>query len=85
VSDTRIRQLERQRDGTPEAEAAYLRARIRCGSLTRERLELAAYCGDEGARLALACEDPHPCDVPRHHPPSRFPRLMIIHHDPKPG
>jgi len=33
-----------------------------CAGLSlRSRVEMGAYCGDEGARLALSCVDPHPC------------------------
>lgn len=55
MTDQRLRQLAREASAfhTPEAEAALLRARLRAGSLTYERLELAAYCGHHGARAAL--------------------------------
>lgn len=54
MSDQRLRALERKyrESGTVEDEAAYLRERVRVGDLTLERLELAAYCGHEGARRA---------------------------------
>lgn len=53
--DERLRQLERRRKetGTVAAEAAYLLERVRAGELTRERLELAAYCGHGPAVEAL--------------------------------
>lgn len=43
---------------SPEAEAAFLRARLRAGTLSLERLELAAYCGHEGARATLDARIP---------------------------
>ena len=54
VSDQRLRELERKwrETGSVEDEAAYLRERVRVGDLTQERLELAAYCGHEGAGRA---------------------------------
>ena len=58
MSDTRLRELERRwkETGSPDDEAAYLLERVRVGDLTQERLELAAYCGHEGARRAYGCE-----------------------------
>jgi hypothetical protein len=55
VSDARLRELERRwkETNSPDDEAAYLLERVRVGDLTRERLELAAYCGHEGASTAL--------------------------------
>ena len=55
MSDQKLRDLERRwrETGSVEDEAAYLRERVRVGDLTQERLELAAYCGHEGARAAL--------------------------------
>lgn len=55
MSDQRLRELERKwrESGSVEDEAAYLRERVRVGDLTQERLELAAYCGHEGARASL--------------------------------
>lgn len=54
MSDAKLRDLERRwkETGTCEDEAAYSTERVRVGDLTRERLELAAYCGHEGARSA---------------------------------
>ena len=54
MSDQKLRELEcRWREtGSVEDEAAYLRQRVRVGDLTQERLELAAYCGHEGASAA---------------------------------
>lgn len=54
MSDQKLRDLERRwkETGTVEDEAAYLLERVRAGDLSQERLELAAYCGHEGARTA---------------------------------
>lgn len=51
MSDTRLRELERRwkETGAVEDEAAYLVERVRAGEVTRERLELSAYCGYEAA------------------------------------
>ncbi len=49
--DARLRSLERAAaGGDVEAQARQLLERVRAGTLTRERLELAAYCGDAPAR-----------------------------------
>ena len=55
MSDARLRELERRwkETGSADDEGAYLLERVRVGDLTRERLELAAYCGHEGARRAV--------------------------------
>jgi len=55
MTDSRLQQLERawEASGSPEDEAAYLRERVRVGELSRERLELAAYCRHEGAEVVL--------------------------------
>ena len=55
MSDQKLRELERRwrETGSVEDEAAYLRERVRVGDLTQERLELAAYCGNQGASVAL--------------------------------
>lgn len=55
MTDHRLRRLEREVASSPslESEAALLRERLRAGTLSPERLELAAYCGHEGARGAL--------------------------------
>ena len=60
MTDTKLRELERRwkESGSPEDEAAYLLERVRVGDLEKEKLELAAYCGHEGARLALGDEAP---------------------------
>lgn len=57
MSDQKLRELERRLCETDsvEDEAAYLRERVRAGALNQERLELAAYCGHEGARRAVPC------------------------------
>lgn len=46
MSDQRLRAAERKRH---EDEAAWLVERLRMGSLTRERLDLAAWCGHDAA------------------------------------
>ncbi len=53
MSDEKLRELERRfkETGSVEDEAAWLKERVRVGDLTQERLELAAYCGHEGAKL----------------------------------
>ncbi|MBX3467746.1 MAG: hypothetical protein KF878_12750 [Planctomycetes bacterium] len=60
MSDAKLRELERRwrETGAVEDEAAYLLERVRVGDLTRERLELAAYCGHEGARRAVGDVQP---------------------------
>ena len=60
MSDQRLRELERRwkETNSPDDEAAYLLERVRVGDLPRERLELAAYCGHEGARRATSADAP---------------------------
>lgn len=60
MSDERLRQAERlfQETGSVEDEARYLLERVRAGSLNRERLELAAYCGHEASKLAVGGQEP---------------------------
>ena len=53
MTDARLRELERTAPGDPAAGARLLQERLRLGALTRDRLELAAYAGDETARLVL--------------------------------
>lgn len=55
MTDARLRELERRArsDGSTDEVAAWLLARLRAGALGRDRLQLAAYCGHEPARLAL--------------------------------
>lgn len=53
MTDSRLRAMQRAAASDPSARADWLRSRLRAGALTPERLELAAYCGDEGARGAL--------------------------------
>ncbi len=55
MSDERLREVERRarEPGTPDDQAAWLVERLRMGRLTRRRLEAAAHCGHEGARLVL--------------------------------
>ena len=54
MSDERLRQLDRRwrETGAIEDEAALLQERVRVGNLRRERLELAALLGSQGAQLA---------------------------------
>jgi hypothetical protein len=65
MSDQKLRELERRwkETGSTEDEAAYLLERVRVGDLTRERLELAAYCGHEGARKATSAQTPAPVEL----------------------
>lgn len=51
MSDDRLRGLRRgwRASDSLVDEVAYLRGRVRAGQLSRERLELAAYCGHEAA------------------------------------
>lgn len=55
MTDQRLRRLEREVATSPslESEAALLRERLRAGTLSPERLELAAYCGHRPARSLL--------------------------------
>jgi len=55
VTDSKLRELERRwkETGSVEDEARYLLERVRVGDLEREKLELAAYCGHEGAQSAV--------------------------------
>lgn len=59
MSDQKLRELERRwkETGSPEDEATWLLERVRVGDLTRERLELAAYCGHEGAKRLVQSPD----------------------------
>ena len=56
--DAILRELERrwQVSGSTEDEASYLGAKVRCGELGRDRLELAAYLGSKASALALSPE-----------------------------
>jgi len=69
MGDQRLRELDRRRRETGRAEdaAAWLSERLRAGELTRDRLELAAACGDPGARHALGPDAP-----PRLHTASAY-------------
>ena len=60
MSDAKLRELERRwkETGAVEDEAAYLLERVRVGELTQERLELAAYCGHDGAKRAIPSDRP---------------------------
>lgn len=55
MSDERLRALQRRAEqtGDPLDAAAVLSERLRAGLLTMERLELAAYCGDEIAQEVI--------------------------------
>jgi hypothetical protein len=70
MSDSRIRSAQRAvlADPTPEGWAAYLHERLRAGVVEQRRVELAAYCGHEGARQLLKPEATRynpwcPCDL----------------------
>ncbi len=59
MSDATLRRLSRQAaTGDVEAQARQLLERVRSGSLTRERLELAAWGGHEAARLNIGAATP---------------------------
>lgn len=62
MSDERLRELERRarETGAADDQAAWLVERLRMARLTRRRLEAAAHCGHEGARLALGTKAPLP-------------------------
>lgn len=64
MTDQRLRRLERDAAASPspESEAALLRERLRAGTLSLERLELAAYCGHEAALdvVGRTCDRIHP-------------------------
>ena len=59
MSDADLRELERRfrETGSVEDEAAWLRARVQAGELEQGKLELAAYCGHEGARSLFAARE----------------------------
>lgn len=59
MSDLRLRVAARAAslDSSPEAQAALLRERLRAGTTTQYLIELAAYCGHEGAKRALVPTD----------------------------
>lgn len=62
MTDQRLRDLERDAaSGDLQTQARLLLERVRVGQLTEERLRLAAYLGDEAARVAL---DADPAAVP---------------------
>jgi hypothetical protein len=60
MADDSLRALERRfrETGAASEEAAWLRERVRAGSLAADHLELAAYLGHEPARLAGASARP---------------------------
>ena len=66
MTDLRMRSLSRlSASGDLHAQARQLLERVRSGSLSRERLELAAYCGNEPARLT---EIPRQAKAPPRNP-----------------
>lgn len=62
MADERLRELERRwrETGAPGDEAAFLLERVRAGTLAREKLELAAWCGHAAALLATDLEPAPP-------------------------
>jgi hypothetical protein len=62
MTDERLRDLERRwkETGSVEDEAAWLKERVRAGDFPPTRLELAAYCGYEAARRAVATQNDPP-------------------------
>lgn len=60
MTDSELRRLERvfRESGSVEDEAAWLRARVRSGEVSEERLRLAAYVGHQAAALSLGPENP---------------------------
>lgn len=59
MTDTHLRQLERAANqGDVEARARLLCERVRMGDLSEDRVRLAAYLGDPGARLHLGEQAP---------------------------
>lgn len=67
MADAKLRELERRaRTGCPQAEAEQLLARVRAGTLSRERLELAAWGGHEPARLSIGLWTPWPLGKRQH-------------------
>lgn len=82
MSDQLLARLERQAamEQTPASRGRVLTERVRVGLLTQERLELAAYCGNEPAVIALgrcACgcgwsnDTRTAFDLPLNHAPTR--------------
>jgi hypothetical protein len=66
MSDTKLRDLERRwrETGAVGDEAAYLLERVRVGDLSRQRLELAAYCGHDPLALNRSLAWPPPSLLP---------------------
>jgi hypothetical protein len=57
MADSRLRRLERLADlGDLDARVRLLSARVRCGTLVRERVRLAAHLGDPAARRVLGIQ-----------------------------
>lgn len=60
MTDSRLRSAERRAaSGSVEDESRVLTERLRAGTLTRERVELAAYVGHEAARAATGMVGSH--------------------------
>lgn len=79
MTDQRLREAERLARACPslESEAALLHERLRAGTLSLERLELAAYCGHEGA-LAIVPRPkgaPSDCGLCHGHPDG----ILVMH------
>ncbi|MDC3379091.1 hypothetical protein OAX78_02280 [Planctomycetota bacterium] len=66
MSDERLRELERRwkRTGSAEDEAAWLSARVRTGTITERRLQVAAYLGHSAAADALIAAGYDPRYIP---------------------
>lgn len=68
MADSDLRTLERRfrETGAVEDEAAWLRARVRAGTLDPDRLDLAAWLDHPGARAALGKQAPEQVPGPEH-------------------
>jgi hypothetical protein len=64
MSDEQLRGLERTAESDPASRSKLLRAQIRAGVLPVKRVELAAYCGDEGALACLNVKFDHGWAIP---------------------
>lgn len=60
MTDQRLRELERRfrETGTPEAEEAWFRERVRAGELVADQVRLGAYCGYRPALLLASSVSP---------------------------
>lgn len=64
MADERLRELERRAsEGSVDARAKWLAERVRIGELEQERLRIAAYCGDLGARMVSAGTWAWECEI----------------------